>query len=668
MSQIRVGSAALAVLELLADAAPVEQVEALMTQALDEGVAGAEREALTRARALGLRIHAQSGRRRQREMGLSALVDTARELAAAQELDAVLKVVTRRARLLLGLDMAFIGFPAEEQGSVHVRSSDGHTSASTVGLRLPADAGPVGEALVGCAPFWTPDYPADKRFRHHPAFDGMVAAEALRALVAVPLSQGNRPVGALYAADRNVRHFSADEISLMASLGDLAGAAIESARLLDTAMAAAAALEGPALRLERELGETQSRFTDVLLNGGGPQALVAELADRLDGAVRVHAPDGTVLATAGGPPDTAEPVLSPATADAGPAGAPVAPADGSWAAPVVAGEECLGTVLMFPGNRPTEYDERLPALGARFTALALLLEAGRSAGADGRIRHSLLDDLLALSGRPPQLLRTRARRCGIDLDEPHLVVVARPERAFGSELGSWAASYTQHMNGLMSLHKDYAVLLIAGDDAGAAARAVHAELSPLLDQRVTVAAAGPVTDALSVTGAHKEAQRCFDAMTALGAVGRAASPRELGGLGVLLSGSHDAGAFIDATIGPVADYDRQRLTALVPTLEAYFDTGASPTYAAERLHVHPNTVTRRLERISELLGSGWQQPERAFEVQLALRLSRIRHVLRGGSPASVAAFLDSPYGRPHRRRPRDVTKPPAPAPRRRPRR
>lgn len=478
MSKIRVGSDALAVLELLAGEAPVEQVEALVTQALEEGVADAERDALTRARGLALRIHAQAGRRQQREMGMSALVDTARELAAAQELDAVLKVVTRRARLLLGLDMAFISFPAEEQGIVRVRSSDGHTSTGTMGLRLPADAGPVGEALVDSAPFWTPDYPADKRFRHHPAFDEAVEAEALRALVAVPLSQGTRPAGALYAADRNVRHFSADEISLMSSLGDLAGAAIESARLLDAATATVAALRGPALRLERELGDTHHRFTALVLNGGGPQTLVAELARRLGGAVRVLALDGTFLAAAGDPPDIGESALRPAASGARAAGEPVSLADGSWAAPVVAGDEHLGTLLMFPGHRLTEFDERLLGLGARFTAISLLLEAGRNARVHSQVRHSLLDDLLALSGRPDPLLEARARRCGIDPDGPHLVVVVRPERAYGSELGSWATSYTRRTNGLVSLREDCAVLLLAGDDAGGAARAVHDELSP----------------------------------------------------------------------------------------------------------------------------------------------------------------------------------------------
>jgi hypothetical protein len=38
-------------------------------------------------------------------------------------------------------------------------------------------------------------------------------------------------------------------------------------------------------------------------------------------------------------------------------------------------------------------------------------------------------------------------------------------------------------------------------------------------------------------------------------------------------------------------------------------------------------VTRRLERVAELLGPDWQQPQRALDIQLALRLSGLRHLL-----------------------------------------
>ncbi|GAB3844045.1 hypothetical protein GCM10029963_20040 [Micromonospora andamanensis] len=89
-------------------------------------------------------------------------------------------------------------------------------------------------------------------------------------------------------------------------------------------------------------------------------------------------------------------------------------------------------------------------------------------------------------------------------------------------------------------------------------------------------------------------------------------------------GDADVSRFLTATIGPVIDYDARRGTALVRTLEAYFGVGGSLARAAEQLHVHVNTVTQRLERVGQLLGADWQRPDRALEVQLALRLHRLR--------------------------------------------
>ena len=116
-------------------------------------------------------------------------------------------------------------------------------------------------------------------------------------------------------------------------------------------------------------------------------------------------------------------------------------------------------------------------------------------------------------------------------------------------------------------------------------------------------------------------------MVVLGAIGRSATPGDLGFLGLLLADRPNVDGFIDAAIGAVLSYDRERSTELARTLEAYFEAGGSPTNAAEKLYVHPNTVARRLERIGELLGSDWQKPERALHIQLALRLSQLRHLL-----------------------------------------
>uniref|UniRef100_UPI0010414342 PucR family transcriptional regulator n=1 Tax=Actinomadura roseirufa TaxID=2094049 RepID=UPI0010414342 len=123
--------------------------------------------------------------------------------------------------------------------------------------------------------------------------------------------------------------------------------------------------------------------------------------------------------------------------------------------------------------------------------------------------------------------------------------------------------------------------------------------------------------------AHREARRCADALVALGRGGDGAGAAELGFVGLLVGDGRDVAGFLARTLGPVLGYDERRGTALVRTLESYFGSGCSPSRTAERLHVHVNTVTQRLDRIGRLLGDGWQSPERALELQLALRLHQL---------------------------------------------
>ena len=71
-------------------------------------------------------------------------------------------------------------------------------------------------------------------------------------------------------------------------------------------------------------------------------------------------------------------------------------------------------------------------------------------------------------------------------------------------------------------------------------------------------------------------------------------------------------------------WDRQRGAELVPTMEAWFAAGGSLRAAGEALHLHPNTVAQRLERVARLLGDDWRGPNRALDVQVALRVHRMR--------------------------------------------
>jgi DNA-binding PucR family transcriptional regulator len=143
---------------------------------------------------------------------------------------------------------------------------------------------------------------------------------------------------------------------------------------------------------------------------------------------------------------------------------------------------------------------------------------------------------------------------------------------------------------------------------------------------VTVGVAIAPGGAADIPSGHVEARRCTDTLLALERAGDVSDPAHLGLARLLLgtSGPGELDDFVTAVLGPVADYDRERGSALVETLGAWFDAGGSLRDTAAVLHVHPNTVGQRLDRISSLLGDDWRLPVHALDLQLALRLHRLR--------------------------------------------
>ncbi|XCW06610.1 helix-turn-helix domain-containing protein [Streptomyces sp. HUAS MG47] len=621
----------MAVLELLARQAPPGEYEDLLHRTRRSGALPDALERLDRAVRLARRVMSSAGRREQREAGLAALVDTARDLTFPYDVDGLMRIVTRRARGLIDLDLAYVSL-CGPGGVSYLRTSEGAAGSLLTGMRLPDDRGIAGMAQAAGAPAWSADYLADERFRHDDALDEVIRAEGVRAVMAVPLRDGDASVGVLYGADRQVRHYTPDEIGLMSALGDLAAVAVVKAGLLDQTRAEVTELELDSSRTRssltrmRYVSEAHSRIMNLVLSGGDLCNVAKAAGDALDGTVLIRDPGGRALATGGELDGLDEEAVAKASLDAHAGRRPVVTGENTWVAPVIAGSEDLGVLVIRTATGLTEEDERLLELSAQSVAFLLLMRRS-TAVAEGPVRDELLDDLLSETPHAPQQMTQRSRRLGIDLSAPHVLVVARPEGGEQGRAVVWASSYAYRMAGLKTVQGGCIVLLLPGADASAAARAVSDELTPLLGHPVSVGAAGPGRDADAVARMYQEAMRCLDALTALNGAGSAASVQDLGFLGLLLSDDHDVAGFVDSAIGPVLAYDAERFTELTRTLEAYFASGGSPTNAAEELHVHPNTVSRRLDRIGELLGADWQKPGRVLEVQLALRLQRTRDVL-----------------------------------------
>ncbi|WP_395296461.1 helix-turn-helix domain-containing protein [Kitasatospora hibisci] len=629
-------------LDLLASGAATEDFADVLADARRQGAPAAVLSEIDDATWQALRVHRTLRQHRRREAELTALFDTAGDLAASRELDTVLQAIVRRARMLLGTDTAYLTLPDEAAGDTYMRVTDGSVSVLFQNLRLSLGDGLGGLVAQTARPYATPDYRTDERFHHTGTIDAGVLDEGLVAIIGVPLLLGGQVIGVLFAADRSPRAFSPDEVALLCTLAAHAAIALDTAKSLADTRAALAELNSANELIRAHSAAVQraeqshDRLTDLVLRGAEVPDVAAAVAALLGGEIAVLDTGGESLA---GRPAAAD-GLAEAAAASRTEGRSVRHGE-AWVCAVLAGQEPLGTLVLRGRPDLDDADRRLFERASVVTALLLLLRRS-VAEAENRVRGELLADLLTAPDRDPAGLTARGRRLGVDLGRPHVVLVAEPAGAPGtaatdrSRLARAAERYLFGSRGIGAEHGETVVLLVPADDAPpggrgpdgpdtadtarpAAERAAE-RLARLAGFPVTVGAGRPAAGPVALAAAHAEGLRCVRALRVLGRSGEGASARALGFLGVLLGDGPDVDGFVGATLGPLLDYDARRGTELVRTLRAYFDCGGSLTRAKDALHVHVNTVVQRLDRVEVLLGRDWNHPERSLELQLALRL------------------------------------------------
>lgn len=620
------GSAEAPFLELLARGASADAYEQPVLIARAEGRPAERIAALEAAKTVALRVRSELEGRRRREAELSALFETAHDLAGLRDLDAVLRAIVQRARSLLGTDVAYLSLNDPVRGDTYMRVTEGSVAARFQQLRLGMGEGLGGLVAQSARPYVTDDYFKDDRFQHTLTIDAGVRDEGLVAILGVPLTLGHHVIGVLFAADRRARVFEREQIALLGSFAALAAAAIDTANLLTETRSALTELERANEIIRDHSGvierasDVHDRLAELVLRGGGVHDVAAAVSEILDGTVEFSE-------------------IAPTEAlEASRAEGHAVRHEDDWIAAVAAGGELLGALVLrgHPGLDPV--DQRTLERAAMVTSL-LLLARRSAAEAEQRVRGELLDDLLDARDRDPRLLRERAARLDADLDATHVVLAARldgpvadadQEAAARRRLWSAASHLAATRHGLAAARDGGTVLLLpltAADTATELARRTAVHLGTAVHEAVTVGASAPVRDLAvhldAVAAAYEEGRRCLDALRLLGRSGDGAAAEDFGFLGLLLAGDRDIAGFVDRTIGQVVTYDDRRGTDLLRTLDAYFACGMSPARTKDELHVHVNTVAQRLERVGRLLGEDWQSPARALEIQLALRLHRL---------------------------------------------
>ncbi|MEU5578925.1 GAF domain-containing protein [Streptomyces huasconensis] len=613
-------------LQLLLNDTEIDAFDEILAQARAKGEPADRLDALEQERAVALRLRDRLLRHRRNEAELHLLNDTANDLASLRDLDSILQAIADRARRLLECDLAYISLSDRGRGDSYIKAAAGNISGLLRELRLPVGTGVGGIVARTGEPYAVATYLTDRSFTHTTEIDRTVAAERIESLLGVPVKLSQGVIGVLLAAHRSQQEFSSRDISVLTMLGSHAAVAIENSRLLSAAQRAVAELRvandtisSHMADLERT-AEVHERLTRLVIQGNGVDEVVQATAAAVAGTVVVLDEEGTIVARSCGQEAVPADELGRLSADAWQAGHTVIRAT-RCAVPLITESERLGTIILSATAQVDVTDRRILERAALVASLVLVTRR-RMAEAEARVRGELLGDLLATSGKDHDLLRHRAALLDVDLAACRTVVVARITDEPRERVHAAAATIARRSHGLATFRRDKVILLLPGEDTQRVARRAVDELARTSRHPITAGTAR-AADVEHVAAAFHEADNCLHALIALGRAGEIADTRGLGFVGALFSGEPATASFIESVIGPVIDYDRTHHSDLVHTLDTYCRTGQHARNTAHLLHLHVNTVTQRLGRVSRLLGATWRDPERLLEIQVALRLLKV---------------------------------------------
>jgi GAF domain-containing protein len=540
---------------------------------------------------------------RRRERELSGLYATARELTTLRSIDEVLQAIAERAQdLVPSADASYIAV-REEDGGVTVRASVGLTSPVFKQIHTRPGTGMAALIARTGSPLWVRRYTVSDEIDHDPVLDAALAEDQLVSVLGVPLKIRNEVIGVLYAANRFERPPSSEESVLLGAFADHAAVALENARLFGQLDAARRAAQEDAETIRRS-AELHDRLTQLVLQGASVEDVTREISAVFNGNVRVLQPDAREL--------------EQAITESRDSGHSVATA-GGYVMALGAATTRLGALLLEIETPLSAPDLQNLERTAHIVSL-LVFRQQAIVEAEDRVHGQLFLEL-ASGGTPRDHQRLLARVRGIDLDRSFAAVFARGESASPPGLAAAFASLARSRGGLGGEYGSGVGAFLPGTDAEELAQFVHDRLKRELGYGLIVCAAAP-RQPVAPDARMRLAERSAALLHALGRVDAATSAHDLGVYSILVNParSDDLPAFLIATIGPLSEHDAAHGTALVDTLHTYFREGTNVARTARALYVHPNTVVKRLARVTDLLGEDWQSPDRALELHLALQL------------------------------------------------
>jgi sugar diacid utilization regulator len=269
-----------------------------------------------------------------------------------------------------------------------------------------------------------------------------------------------------------------------------------------------------------------------------------------------------------------------------------------------------------------------------------------------RVRRGLLRDILA--GRStPRDLRIRLEEQGFSTDSVLRLAVVEPaaqrlpsasslagktaDKSTGGVLRALDGWLSQRRIPFLSLSSGPTVLVLtslADTETSTAAellRDLHAAAASATSRPLVAGCSAPLAGVESAPRCLQQARAaCMAARRSSGPGGRAVFD-ELSGHLILLDGLDQKALsdIVQRTFAPLIQYDAAHRTSLYKTLYALFENHLAVQQTADELHIHRNTLQKRMAHVEELLGIDLDELDDIVDVRLGLQAA----VLLGQQPA-----------------------------------
>lgn len=285
-------------------------------------------------------------------------------------------------------------------------------------------------------------------------------------------------------------------------------------------------------------------------------------------------------------------------------------------APVSLGEDVAGYLLTV-GHREHDLSEDMRLLVTEHAAMVCGVVLGRDlvvAAAAGRARQELVEGLLFARHRDEREVGRWARHLGFDAARSYYVLALALS---GSHSGSGFAPIEALLtrlapDAIVARRTDEVVAVVPltghgrtpADQGRTLARACTAVVAERRLGTATIGIGNPCHAAADIARSYAEARRALAASERMGGSCGVTTFADLGIHRLLLRVPDvaDLRAFAEEVLGTLREEEQTTGMEYLTTLSVYFEENSSPRRAAQRLHVHPNTVSYRIRRVEEITG------------------------------------------------------------------